>query len=227
MWITKTSINQPVFATMVMLALMLLGIISYNRLGVEQMPDVQVPGIWVQVRYPGASPEQVEADLVKPMEEAVNTITGVRTLYGNAFEGRGELWVEFELSTDMTQAVQDVRDKVAQLRPAFPKDAKDPLIVRGQFDGAEPISTYAVMSKTRSLRELSTLTDQQIVKRMQGVSGVGQVSVGGSVQRQVQIQLKAQQMLAYQIGIDEVLSAIRAVNQDMPAGNLRAEYQIP
>jgi len=225
MWITKTSINQPVFATMVMLALMLLGIISYNRLGVEQMPDVQVPGIWVQVRYPGASPEQVEADLVKPMEEAVNTITGVRTLYGNAFEGRGELWVEFELSTDMTQAVQDVRDKVAQLRPAFPKDAKDPLIVRGQFDGAEPISTYAVMSKTRSLRELSTLTDQQIVKRMQGVSGVGQVSVGGSVQRQVQIQLKAQQMLAYQIGIDEVLSAIRAVNQDMPAGNLRADTQ--
>jgi HAE1 family hydrophobic/amphiphilic exporter-1 len=135
------------------------------------------------------------------------------------------LWVEFELSTDMTKAVQDVRDKVAQLRPSFPKDAKDPLIVRGQFDGAEPISTYAVMSKTRSLRELSTLTDQQIVKRLQGVSGVGQVSVGGSVQRQVQIQLKAQQMLAYQIGIDEVLGAIRAVNQDMPAGSLRADTQ--
>ena len=71
MWITKTSINQPVFATMVMLALTVLGIISYTRLGVEQMPDIQVPGIWMQVRYPGASPEQVEADLVKPLEEAV------------------------------------------------------------------------------------------------------------------------------------------------------------
>jgi len=119
MWITKTSIDQPVFATMVMLALMLLGIISYQRLGVEQMPDVQVPGILVQVIYPGASPEQVEADLVKPMEEAINTITGVRTLYGNAYEGRGELWVEFELSTEMAKAVQDVRDKVAQFqRPA-------------------------------------------------------------------------------------------------------------
>jgi hydrophobe/amphiphile efflux-1 (HAE1) family protein len=225
MWITKTSINQPVFATMVMLALMLLGIISYTRLGVEQMPDIQVPGVWLQVRYPGASPEQVEADLVKPMEEAVNTITGIRTLFSNSFEGRGELWVEFDLKTDMTKAVQDVRDKVAQLRPSFPKDAKDPLIVRGQFDGAEPTSTYAILSKTRSLRELSTLTDQLIVKRLQGVSGVGQVNVGGSVQRQVQIKLKPEQMLAYQIGIDEVLGAIRAINQDMPAGNLRADVQ--
>ncbi len=225
MWITKTSINQPVFATMVMLALMLLGIISYSRLGVEQMPDIQVPGVWLQVRYPGASPEQVEADLVKPMEEAVNTITGIRTLFSNSFEGRGELWVEFDLKTDMTKAVQDVRDKVAQLRPSFPKDAKDPLIVRGQFDGAEPTSTYAILSKTRSLRELSTLTDQLIVKRLQGVSGVGQVNVGGSVQRQVQIKLKPEQMLAYQIGIDEVLGAIRAINQDMPAGNLRADVQ--
>jgi HAE1 family hydrophobic/amphiphilic exporter-1 len=225
MWITKTSINQPVFATMVMLALMLLGIISYTRLGVEQMPDVQVPGVWLQVRYPGASPEQVEADLVKPMEEAINTITGISTLFSNSFEGRGELWIEFNLKTDMTKAVQDVRDKVAQLRPGFPRDAKDPLVVRGQFDGAEPTSTYAILSKTRSLRELSTLTDQLIVKRLQGVSGVGQVNVGGAVKRQVQIKLKPQQMLAYQIGIDEVLGAIRAINQDMPAGNLRADVQ--
>ena len=115
MWITKTSINQPVFATMVMLALTVLGIISYTRLGVEQMPDIQVPGIWMQVRYPGASPEQVEADLVKPLEEAVNTVNGVKNIFTNSFEGRAELWTEFQLSTDMTKAIQDVRDKVAQI----------------------------------------------------------------------------------------------------------------
>jgi hydrophobe/amphiphile efflux-1 (HAE1) family protein len=225
MWITKTSIKQPVFATMVMLALMLLGLISYSRLGVEQMPDIQVPTVWLQILYPGASPEQVEADLVKPAEEAINTITGIRTLFSNSFEGRAELYVEFDLKTDMTKAVQDVRDKVAQLRPSFPKDAKDPLIVRSQLDDAAPTSTYAILSKTRSLRELSTLTDQLIVKRLQGVSGVGQVNVGGSVQRQVQIKLKPPQMLAYQVGIDEVLGAIRTINQDMPAGNLRADAQ--
>lgn len=225
MWITKTSINQPVFATMVMLALMLLGIISYTRLGVEQMPDIQIPGVWMQVRYPGASPEQVEADLMKPLEEAVNTITGVRNIMTNCFEGRAELWIEFQLSTKMDKAVQDVRDKVAQIRPAFPRDAKDPLIVRGQFDDAAPTSTFALLSKTRSLRELTTLSDQQIVKRLQGVSGVGQVNVGGTVQRQVLINLQPGHMLAYQIGIDEVLKAIRDINQDMPAGSLRASAQ--
>jgi len=223
MWITKTSINQPVFATMVMLALMLLGIISYSRLGVEQMPDVQVPGVWMQVRYPGASPEQVEADLMKPLEEAVNTITGVRNIITNCFEGRAELWVEFELSTKMDKAVQDVRDKVAQIRPGFPRDAKDPLIVRGNFDEGAPTSTFAILSNTRSLRELSTFADQQIVKRLQGVSGVGLVNVGGSVQRQVQIRLQPQQLLAYRVGIDEVMRAIREVNQDLPAGSLRTD----
>jgi len=225
MWITKTSINQPVFATMVMLALMLLGIISYSRLGVEQMPDIQVPGVWMQVRYPGASPEQVEADLMKPLEEAVNTITGVRGIITNCFEGRAELWVEFELSTKMDKAVQDVRDKIAQIRPGFPRDAKDPLIVRGNFDEGAPTSTFAVLSKTRSLRELSTFADQQIVKRLQGVSGVGLVNLGGAVQRQVQIQLQPQQMLAYKVGVDEVVRAIREVNQDLPAGTLRTAQE--
>ncbi len=225
MWITKTSINQPVFATMVMLALMLLGIISYSRLGVEQMPDIQIPGVFVQVRYPGASPEQVEADLMKPLEEAVNTITGVRNIITNSYEGRADLWIEFELVTKMDKAVQDVRDKVAQLRPAFPRDAKDPLIVRGQFDDAQPVSTYALVSATRTLRELSTMADQQIVKRLQGVSGVGQVSVGGAVQRQVAIEVNPKQMLAYQIGIDEVQKAIRDINQDLPAGALRESAQ--
>jgi HAE1 family hydrophobic/amphiphilic exporter-1 len=225
MWITKTSINQPVFATMVMLALMVLGVISYNRLGVEQMPDIQVPGVWMQVRYPGASPEQVEADLAKPLEEAVNTVNGVRNIFTNSLEGRAEIWTEFALSTDMTKAIQDVRDKVAQIRPAFPRDAKDPLIVRGQFDNAQPTATFGILSSTRSLRELSTFADQQIVKRLQGVSGVGQVTLGGAVQRQVSVSLKPHQMLAYQIGVDEVVNAIREINQDMPAGSLRATEQ--
>ena len=225
MWITKTSINQPVFATMVMLALTVLGIISYTRLGVEQMPDIQVPGIWMEIRYPGASPEQVEADLVKPLEEAMNTVNGVKNIFSNAFEGRAGIWTEFKLDTDMTKAIQDVRDKVAQIRPNFPRDAKDPLIVRGQFDGAQPTSTFGILSSTRSLRELSVFADQQIVKRMQGVSGVGRVDLGGAVHRQVTINLKPAQMLAYQIGVDEIIRAIREVNQDLPAGALRASTQ--
>jgi hydrophobe/amphiphile efflux-1 (HAE1) family protein len=223
MWITRTSINQPVFATMVMMALMVLGVLSYSKLGVEQMPNIEIPGIQVEVRYPGASPEQVEADLLKPMEEVINTVTGVRTIYANAFEGNAHMWIEFQLSTDMARAVQDVRDKIAQIRPAFPRDIKDPLIVRGQFDDAQPVSAFAILSKSRTRRELSTFADKQIVKRVQGVSGVGQVSLGGAVHRQVLVSLKPAQMLAYRVGVDEVLRAIRETNQDLPAGALRAE----
>jgi len=220
MWITKTSINQPVFATMVMLALVVLGVIAYNRLGVNQMPDIELPGVLVQIQYPGAAPEQVEADIVRPLEQAVNSVNGVKNIFSNAYEGRGELWLEFALSTNMNKAIQDVRDQAAQVRPTFPREAKDPLIVRGQFDDGEPTASLGILSRTRSLRELSTMTDQLIVKRLQAVSGVARVRVGGAVQRQVQIHLMPEQLLAYQVGVDEVISAIRAVNQDMPAGSL-------
>jgi CzcA family heavy metal efflux pump len=225
MWITKTSIGQPVFATMVMLALVVLGAISYNRLGVDQMPDIEVPGVWIQIQYPGASPEQVEVDIIRPLEQAVNSVSGVKSIFSNSMEGRGELWLEFALSSNINKAIQDVRDQVAQVRPGFPRDAKDPLVVRGKFDDGEPTVSFGVVSKTRTLRELSTLADQIIVKRFQAVAGVASVKLGGAVQRQVSIQLRPEQMLAYQIGVDEVIGAIQAVNQDLPAGSLQEVTQ--
>ena len=220
MWITKTSINQPVFATMVMVALMVLGIFSYQRLRVEQMPDVNAPIVFVTVLYPGASPEAVENDITKPVEDVVNTVNGVKTIRSNTFEGRSESYIEFRLDADMARAVQDVRDKIAQIRPSFPKDAKDPLVIRGDFDNAQPVVSLAVTSPTRSMRELSTLTDQIIVKRFQNVNGVGRVDVTGSVARQVLVNLRPAQMLAQNVGVDEVVRAIQAANQDVPAGRV-------
>jgi HAE1 family hydrophobic/amphiphilic exporter-1 len=220
MWITKTSINQPIFATMVMVALMVLGLFSYQRLRVEQMPDVNAPIVFVTVQYPGASPEAVENDITKPVEDVVNTVNGVKTIRSNTFEGRSESYIEFRLDADMARAVQDVRDKIAQIRPTFPRDAKDPLVIRGDFDNAQPVVALAVTSPTRSMRELSTLTDQIIVKRFQNVNGVGRVDVTGSVARQVLINLRPAQMLAQNIGVDEVMRAIQAANQDVPAGRV-------
>jgi HAE1 family hydrophobic/amphiphilic exporter-1 len=220
MWITKTSINQPVFATMVMVALCVLGLFSYNRLRVERMPEINFPAVFIQIQYPGASPEAVENDLQKPVEEVVNTINGVKTIRSNAWEGRGETYVEFRLDTDMSRAVQDVRDKIAMIRPGFPKEAKDPLVISGDFDNAQPIVSLAVTSPTRSLRELTTLTDQVIVKRFQNVPGVGQVQTSGGVARQVLINLKPAQMQSQGVGVDEIVGAIRAANMDVPAGKI-------
>ncbi|MCM2329231.1 MAG: efflux RND transporter permease subunit, partial [Lysobacter sp.] len=220
MWITRTSINQPVFATMMMVALCVLGLFSYNRLRVERMPDISIPFIFIEIAYPGAAPEAVENDITKPVEEVVNTVDGVKIIRSNSLEGRSQTFIEFRLDTDMSRAVQDVRDKVALVRPGFPREARDPLVLRGDFDNAQPVVSLAVTSPTRTLRELSTLTDQVIVKRFQNVPGVGQVRVSGSVERQVLVNLRPAQMQSQGVGVDEIVTAIRAANLDVPAGKI-------
>lgn len=220
MWITKTSIQNPVFATMVMVALMVLGLFSYRGLGVESMPNVQLPFAWVEVAYPGASPEQVENDITRPLEDTINTVSGIKNIRSNSWEGRTGIQVEFNLSTDMDKAMTDMRDKIARVRPVFPKEAKEPFIMRAEGDNAEPVVMLTLMSDTRSLRDLSTLTDQVIGKRLQGVAGVGQVRVNGKTNRQILVNLKPEALAAQNVGVDEVLRAIQATNANLPAGNI-------
>jgi hydrophobic/amphiphilic exporter-1 (mainly G- bacteria), HAE1 family len=220
MWITKTSINQPVFATMVMVGLMVMGIFCYNRLGVENMPDVNYPAAFINLTYPGATPEQVENDLIKPIENVVNTVNGVKRIYSTAREGVGNISAEFRMNTDMAAAVQDIRDKVAQIKPTFPREAKDPQVNRANFEDQQPVVNLAVTWEGHTLRELSTVTDQIIVKALQSSPGVGNVNTSGSVVRQVQIFIKPQQMQAYGIGVDQVVAAIQASNQDFPSGSI-------
>ena len=134
MWITRVSINNPVFAAMVMVALCVLGLFSYAKLGVEQMPDISFPGAWMEVRYPGASPEAVERELVKPLEEAVNGVAGVKRITSGAREGTGWVNIEFGLDADMGRAMQDLRDRVAAVQGGFTKDVNAPTIARWNND---------------------------------------------------------------------------------------------
>jgi len=218
MWMTKVSIQNPVFATMVMVGLMVLGIFSYKGLGLENMPNVESPGVWMEVMYPGASPEIVENDITKPVENVVNTISGVKRIMASSYEGRAGIWIEFHLSVNGDKVLQEVRDKVAQIRPSFPKDVKDPFIVKGGNENGRPIVQMAISSGERSLRDLSNMTDQIIVKKLQSVPGVGRVDVRGAVVRQVQVKLLPDRMAANHIGVNEVLAAIQSTNQNMPAG---------
>ncbi|MDE2429993.1 MAG: efflux RND transporter permease subunit, partial [Burkholderiales bacterium] len=219
MWMTKVSIQNPVFATMIMVALVVLGLFSYKGLGLENMPNIESPGVWMEIRYPGASPEIVENDITKPVENVVNTISGVKRILSSSYEGRAGIWIEFQLSVNADRVLQEVRDKVAQIRPGFPKDVKEPFIVRGSNDGnGRPVVQMAISSATLNLRELSTLTDQIIAKRLQSVPGVGRVDVRGAVVRQIQVELSPERLSANGVGVNEVLSAIQATNQNMPAG---------
>ena len=220
MWITRVSINNPVFATMIMVALTVLGIFSYARLRVEPMPDVTLPFLIVQTQYPGASPEAVEIDVTRPIETAVNGVAGVRLVRSLTLEGISSVFIEFRLDTDMIRAMSDVRDKVAQVRPLFPRDVKDPLVVRADTENQEPVVSLAVMAKETGLRELTSLTDQVIVKGLENVPGVARVEVHGRQVRQILIQVKPNALTAMGIGVDQVMNAIRNANQDVPAGRL-------
>ncbi|HEU5436096.1 MAG TPA: efflux RND transporter permease subunit, partial [Telluria sp.] len=220
MWITKTSINHPVFATMIMVGLMVLGLFSYRTLPLESMPSVEIPFAWVEVQYPGASPEQVENDITRPLEDAINSVSGIKTIRSNSWEGRAGVSLEFQLSTNVDKAMQEVRDNIGRVRPSFPKDAKEPLVIRAEGDNEQPIVEMTLMSATRDLREMSTLTEQVITKRLQGVAGVGQVRINGKTNRQILVNLKPEQLQSQNIGVDEVLRSIQATNANMPAGNI-------
>ncbi len=218
MWITRVSIQNPVFAAMVMVALCVLGLFSYNKLGVEQMPDITFPGAWMEVRYPGASPEAVERELVKPLEEAVNSIAGVKRITSGAREGTGWVNVEFKLDADMGRAMEDLRDRVAGVQGSFPKDVKAPTIARWNNDNSEPVVTMAIVSKTRSARELSILGEQTVAKRLQRVEGVARVEINGLTEREVRIDLDPVRLRAYGVTPAEIATALREANADQPVG---------
>lgn len=182
MFFTRISINNPVLATMMMAALMVLGLFSLNRLRVDQFPDIEFPVVVVTTEYPGATPESVESDITRPVEEAVNTVSGIKSLYSRSYEGQSVVIVEFDLTVEPSRAAQDVREKIAIVKVGFRKEVKEPRISR--FDPADrPIISFAVSSETRSARDVTTLSDQLIKKRIENVRGVGSVAIVGGIKR--------------------------------------------
>ena len=220
MWITRVSINNPVFAAMVMIALCVLGVFSYVQLRVERLPDITPPIVFVSIEYPGASPDAVEVELTRPIELALNGIAGIKMIRSNSLEGASETVVEFRLDADMSRAVEDVRDKVAGLAPSLPEDAKAPLVSRFDGENAQPTVLLSLIGSDRSGRELSLLADQQVRKRLERSVGVARVEVGGMTVRQVRIDLDPQRLRAHQLTPADVAAALKRANTDVPVGLL-------
>jgi len=223
MWFTRVSIANPVMAVMVMLAFVVLGLFSYQRLKVDQFPDIDFPVVVVQVDYPGASPEVVESELTRKIEESVNTIAGINQLYSRSYEGTSVVIVQFNLDVDGRRAADDVREKLAIIKPTFRDEVKEPRVSR--FDPASrPIFSLALTSPdgSRSVQELTTYADQVLKKRLENVRGVGSVALVGGLKREVNVYLRPQAMEAFGVGAETVLAAVRTENQDLPAGALRS-----
>jgi len=223
MWFTRVSIGNPVMAVMVMLAFVVLGLFGVQRLKVEQFPNIEFPTVVVSTDYPGASPEIVEIEVTRRVEEAVNTIGGISQLFSRSYEGVSVVIVQFNLNVDGRKAADDVREKVALVRPVFRPEVKESRVQR--FDPtSRPVFTLALTSPdgTRTPTELSTTAEQLVKKRLENVRGVGAITVAGARKREINIYLKPAAMEALGVGADQVVAALRTENRDLPAGALRS-----
>ncbi|MEX8506641.1 efflux RND transporter permease subunit [Leptothrix ochracea] len=224
MWFTRISIGNPVMATMVMLALVVLGLFSLQRLKVDQFPDVDFPTVVVAVDYPGASAEVVETEVTRKVEEAVNSIAGINQLNSRSYAGTSVVIIQFNLSMESRRAADDVREKLAILKPLLREEVKEPKVMR--FDPASrPIWTLAISSPDQSYNtmQLSTWADLTLRERLENVRGVGSVALVGGVKREVNLYLRPDAMEAAGVSVEQIAAAVRTENQDLPAGALRAK----
>jgi HAE1 family hydrophobic/amphiphilic exporter-1 len=212
-------IRRPVFATMVTAFLVVIGLLSYARLGVDQFPNVDLPivGIWTTLR--GASPLEIETQVTKPIEEAVNTIGGIDELRSFSLEGVSYVSVSFELDKDRDEVTQDVRDRVAMAMRFLPSGTDPPVVRRFDVD-SWPVAGVAVYGP-RDQRELRELTDKRIRPMLETVDGVGAVDVFGGWKRAINIVLDGSKLEALGLSVREVAAAIRAQHVDIPGGRIQ------
>ena len=229
MWFTQVSLKNPVFATMVMLAIVVLGLFSYQRMQVDQFPNIDFPVVVVTADYPGASPEIVESEVTRKIEEGVNSVAGVNNLTSRSFQGQSVVIIEFALSIDGRKAAEDVREKIAAIRPLFRDEVKEPRVLR--FDpSSRAIWSVAVLpdatqTKPLSAVELTNWADQVLKKRLENVPGAGSVMLVGGTRREINLYLNPQAMESLGITADQVASAVRSENQDLPMGAIRSLAQ--
>ncbi|MGE0321789.1 MAG: efflux RND transporter permease subunit [Polyangiaceae bacterium] len=215
--LAEVSIRRPVFAAMLITALMVFGLISYNKVGVDLYPEVDFPVITVTVVYPGADPETMERNVADKIEESVNTLGGIRSLKSTNLEGVTIVSAEFELEKNGDQALQDVRDKVSRLSNELPSGAKAPIVEK--FDiGAAPIITLA-MAADMPVGKLTDLADNTVKARLQRINGVGSVDIVGGREREVQILVDPVKLAGFGLTVEDVANAVKAQNIEVPAGS--------
>ena len=217
-WLAEISVRRPVFASVIILTLTVIGAFSFTRLGLDRFPKVDFPTILVTTRLPGASPEQVETEITDKIEEAVNTISGIDELRSTSAEGVSVVIVAFILDKNVDVAAQEVRDKINRAIPLLPRNVEQPTVEKFDPDSA-PVLSVAVSAK-KPIRDITELADKVLRRRLESVNGVGQVLVSGGRQRQVNIWLDATRLRAYNLTVTDVSRALQAQNLEVPGGRL-------
>ena len=224
MFLSDLSIKRPVFATVLMLTLVTLGVFSYRRLAIDMFPDIEIPVLSIITQYPGASPETVEREVTKKLEQAVNPISGVKHVYSTSREGLSTVIVEFNLEVKINDAAQDARSKISAIRNDLPQGIQEPVIQKLDIGGMAVIS-LAVRSSEMTPRELTTLVDRKVKRRLENLPGIGKVDLVGESQREVAVDLDPSRLDALGLGVDEVVAGLAGENVNTPLGRLDAGGQ--
>ncbi len=216
--LAQICIKRPVFATMLIMALVVLGLDAYRKLGVDFFPKVEFPIVTVTTTLRGAAPEEVESQVTKRIEEAVNTISGIDDLRSNSSEGISIVSIQFVLDKDAEVAAQEVRDKISSILRELPDDVDPPIVDKIATDASPVINV--VVSANRDLRETTKIVDDQIKKNIESLPGVGQVRFVGERKRQIQVWLDGDKLYSYNLNVDQVRAALSAQNVEVPGGRI-------
>ncbi|HUK12123.1 MAG TPA: efflux RND transporter permease subunit [Thermoanaerobaculaceae bacterium] len=219
MFLSNLSIKRPVVATVMILTLVTLGLFSFRRLAIDMMPDVEYPVLAIMTEFPGASPETVEREVSRRIEEAVNPIAGVKHVDSVSREGLSSVIVEFNLEVKINDVSQEARAKINGIRRELPDGMKEPVIQK--FDANSlPIVSLAVRSSVLNARDLTTLADRKIKRRLENLQGVAKAKLIGSSKREIAVELDPARLQALGMGVDEVVAGLQAENVNTPLGRL-------
>jgi HAE1 family hydrophobic/amphiphilic exporter-1 len=216
-------IERPVFASMLIACLVVIGIASYLRLGIDRFPAMDLPSVFIRAQLPGASPEEMEVLVSQPIEESVNTVQGIDELRSISGPGTSIVIATFDLERDIEAATQDVRDRVSAVMPQLPRDVRPPIVGRSDND-ASPVITIAV-SADRPLRELTEIADKIVKPLIERSSGVGEVQIVGGLERAINVWVEADRLAAYNLPVTAVRDALARQNADLPGGNVTGQVR--
>ncbi|MCC6216095.1 MAG: efflux RND transporter permease subunit [Polyangiaceae bacterium] len=219
-WLSNISVRRPVFATVLVLVIAVLGIAGYTQLGVDRFPKVDFPTVVVVTRLPGAAPGEIETDVSDPIEEAVNTISGIDELRSISSEGVSQVIVTFDLEKDVNVAAQEVREKVGTAMAGLPAGVEPPAVMK--FDAEATPVLYVAVNADAPIGEITQVADEVVRRRIEGVPGVGQVAVLGGTQRQVNVSVDAERLRAHGLTAIDVERTISAANLTVPGGRVEA-----
>ncbi len=221
MWLSDTSIKQPVLVTMLMVLAVVLGFLAFQALPVDLLPDISFPAVNVSVVLPGAGPQEMAEQVAKPVEDGMGTLQGVRQITSRSSEGITNITIQFTQDRKVDQAAQDVRDKMNQIRPALPIDIREPIIQKFDLSSA-PVMSIAVAGKSKdtTVEQLTQQIEDVIIPQLQRVDGVAAADLSGGRERQINVNLNLQSLIARGLSPQQVSQAIQAENVSVPIGKI-------